>query len=316
MEKVLYWKIQVTNQTPELEVGSLEMKIYKAHYLKDYTTGESMTDAEAQEHYKINAWKNPLFSKMHSLTLAFVDKDKIRVNHFTGSEADLLKQFINTAKSPYFNDFKMACFDAEYLLPYLGIRMDKNNIREILPADMVYRNLRPWNLTGTCIRSYYQGAGAYKPTLTELAYIYNLENNIDLRRDEVTLYLNGDVEALQNNAIEEIRLLINIHRKMNHKNPIEDFEVKHDHVENITVEEPKTLLHELYETKNFDSNFQERLKAHLKKRKMLKKEKPVVEKLICASYFEKIDVTDFKKKDKEEINEARRKEVQTFMEQL
>lgn len=316
MEKVLYWKIQVANQSPSLEPNSKEMEIYKSHYLKDFQTREKMTDTEAVEHYNKNAWKNPLFSRLHSLTLAFVENDVIRVNHFTGSEKDLLIQFINTAKSPYFNDFKMACFDAEYLLPYLGIRIDKNDLKEVLPNDLLYRGLKPWGLTGICIRNYYQGAGAYKPTLKELAYIYNLEENIDSRYEENDLALSGDDITLTNNSIEEIKLLINAHRKMNYRAEITELKVSVADVKDVVLEEPKTLLHELYETKCFDTNYQNRLAKHLKAKKLLKRDIPLVKDYVLAVYLEKIEVTAMNKKELEGINAERRAEVEEFFKDL
>lgn len=316
MEKVLYWKIQVVNQTPDIKVDSKEMEIYKNHYLKDYTTREYMNDVEALDHYKKNAWKNPLFSRIHSLTLAFVDGEEIRVNHFTGTERDLLVQFLNTVKSPYFNDFKIACFDAEYLLPYLGIRLDKNDLQEVIPAGLQYRGRKTWQLDSICIRDYFRGAGAYKPTLKELAYIYNLTENIDSRYDENELALTGDEVTLSNNSVEEIKVLINTHRKMSYKDTLSEIKVSISNVKDIVLEEPKSIIHELYETKNFDLKFQDRLRKHLKERKMLKREIPVVKELILASYLEKIDIMSYEKKKLQDLNEKRAKEVEEFFKTL
>lgn len=313
---MLFWKIQVTNQNPELEIGSKEMEIYKSHYLKDYTTREAFSDVESQEHYLKNGWKNPLFSKMQTLTLAFVENEEIRINHFTGSEKDLLTQFLNTVKSPYFADFKIACFDSEYLLPYLGIRIDKNNIKEVIPAGLSYRNRKPWQLDSICIREYFKGAGAYKPNLKELAYIFNLEEDIDDRYEENELALLGKEDTLVHNSTEEIKLLINVYRKMHYKEALDKFKVSITNVKDVVLEEPKSILHELYETKNFDSNYKERLAKHLKSKRILKKHRDKVKEFILAVYLDKIEVMAFNKKELQEINAERTKEVEEFFNSL
>lgn len=311
MEKILYWKIQVANQSSELVEGSREMEVYKTHNLKDYQTREKMTSVEAQEHYKQHAWKNPLFSKMYSLSLAFVDNNKIRVKHFTGDEKDLLLNFINTVKSNYFKDYKIACFDSEYLLAYLGIRLDKNGIKETLPSGLKYRGLKPWGLESICIRDFYKGAGAYKPSLKELAYIYDLKENLSDRYVENDLVRSNQHAMLELNSIEEIALIVNVHRSMHFNTVLEEFEVNSSEVKDVVLEAPKSIIHELLDTKQFNP---EAWKKHLKARKMLKKEQEVAKKLILSAYLEKIDVMDFNKAQLQETNKQRTEEINKFFE--
>lgn len=311
MEKILFWKVQTVNNSEELEVGSQEFGLYREHYLKDFKTREEMSEIETVEHYKNNAWKNPIYGKLYSLTLAFVKDNVIRIKYFSGEEKDLLINFINTVKSTAFQDYSLACFESEYLLPYLGVRMDKNNILEVLPEGLEYRNRRPWNLTSISIRDYYKGAGSYAPSLKELGYIFNLPTEF-LGKEEVS----KGGEGMKETAISEIKTLVNVFRGINKLKPLEEVVVSEEFVENKVIEEPKTILHELYDTKMFDNDFKSRLKTQLVKRKVLKRDLDVIETLLKSAYLDKIEVTDFNKKEKVLVNEEREKEIKEFIKQF
>lgn len=311
MENILFWKIQVARCEETLE---------------DESTTELFTDrvlmagynGDLQEHWEETANKNPLFGKLISLSLAFVKDNTIRVKYFTGKEKDLLKTFINTVKSPYFNDYKLACFDSQFLLPFLGIRLDINNIREELPNGLKYRGLRSWDLSGIDIRDFYQGAGAYRPSLRELCYIYKESGDFYDWRDEDTIFYNqkGATTLLKKSAVNEMTSLVNVYRKMLHLEPLSEVEVSEDSVADVAIKEPETLLHELYETKRFDRDFQERLKKQLLKRKITKRDTPTVISLVKAVYREKIETIDKERKEKEFINQERDQEVEEFFENL
>lgn len=191
--------------------------------------------------------------------------------------------------------------------------MDRNGIKEKLPSGLSYRNLKPWQLDSICLREFYKGAGAYKPTLKELAFIYKIEENLLDRYEENSLIKTSKYEDIVNNSVEEIKLLINIHRCMNFKEVLTSFEVDVSEVKDITLEEPKSILHELYESKEFNA---EAMKKHLKSKKMLKKEQETVKKLILAAYLDKVEILSFNKKETEEINNKRREEVEQFFKDL
>ena len=173
----LYWKLQSVNNTELLEVGSEEFNIYREKFKKNFETRELMSEEETLIHYTYNSWRNPLFSKIYSLTLAFVDKEEIRVKYITGNEKDLLQTFLNSLKSEYFKDYQLVHSDAEYMLPYLGTRLDIHGFRTSLHKDLQYKGLRPWHLTGLSVRDFYQGAGVYKHSLKEIAWVYGLKTN-------------------------------------------------------------------------------------------------------------------------------------------
>lgn len=309
MENILFWKIQVARCEEALEDENLtELFVDRATH--------SQYEGDLQNYWEETANKNPLFGKLISLSLAFVKDNTIRVKYFTGKEKDLLKTFINTVKSPYFNDYKLACFDSQFLLPFLGIRLDINGIKESLPEDLRYRGRKPWDLTGIDIRDYYQGGGAYRPTLRELCYIYNIDRGFLDWREEDKVYYAKKYEVLEGSAINEMVSLINVFRSIHNLEHITDLECSTTKVEEVKIEPPKTLLHELYESKSFSADFQRRLQKQLQKRKIKVRDIPKVKDLVKAVYRERIDTIDKDRKEKEFINKERDQEIDEFFENL
>lgn len=285
MSKNLYWKIQTINSTDSLEVGSTEYEMYREKY-KNYETKELMGEEETLTHYKLNAYKNPIYGKVYSLTLAYVEDNQIRVQYITGNEKDLIMTFFNTVNNEYFKEFTITHFGYEYLLPYLGTRIDMNQIKTNIPNDLKYRGVRPWNLTGFCIRDYYSGAGTYKPTLKELAYVFGLPCNVIEASEEYTYYLNGNFESLQHSAVEEIFTIINVHRAMMGETLVEDLTTNTIKVENVEEVKPTNFLALLYESQAMTLQVREGLEKQLKKKRLTKRDREVVKEIILGVYIQ------------------------------
>lgn len=311
MNNSLYWKLQSVNNTDMIEVGSEEFNIYREKFKKNFETRELMSEEETLIHYNYNAYKNPLFSRIYSLTLAFVDGETLRVKYLTGSEKDLLQTFLNEVKGKYFKDFQLTHSDAEYMLPYLGTRLDIHGFRTSLHKDLIYKGLRPWNLSGCSVRDYYQGAGAYKHSLKEIAWVYGLKTDYIELADEFNFYKKGNFKALKNSAVNEIQTLVNVHRLMMGENVVNDLSVSEQKVEAV-VEVEQPILTELYNSKQFN----DRVKEYLTGLKILKKDKEIVKRLVLAHYLEKIEVTARNKKELENINKERTEEVNLFFKTL
>jgi len=295
----IYWKLQSVNQTDELEIDSKEYELYREHYKKDYDTRELMTVQETVEHYRLHAWKNPLFSRIFSLTVAIVEDNIVKIIYYTGAEKDLIQTFLNTLKKERFKDYLVTHFGAEYILPYLGTRMDKNGIRTTIPAGLQYKNMKSWNLVGCCVRNYYSGAGNYKNSLKELAWIYGLETSFIEPVDEFTYYRTGQLKELRDSAVDEIYTLVNVHRLMVGENTVEDFTCNELFVESVEeVKQP--ILTKLFESKNFNQEVKEYLVSlNLK----TEEDKINTIKIILANYQTKKDKVAVKKEKEKEVTD-------------
>lgn len=314
--KNIYWKLQSVNQTDELEVGSKEFNLYREHYKKDYDTRELMTEAETVEHYKRNAWKNPLFSRIHSLTLAYVDKGKVRIMYITGKEKDILQTFLNKLKSDFFKDYVVSHFGAEYILPYLGTRLDKNGIRTTIPTGLQYKGLRPWNLLGFCVRSHYSGAGNYKNSLKELAWIYDLECSFIEPANEFEYFKSGKVKELKESAVDEIFTLVNVHHLMVGEDAILDLTIAEVFVDGVEEEKPTDFLELLHTGNKLSAEVRKGLKELLGKKKLTKADKVGLREILRGVYvqcaFEQPGVYP----DSKDIIASKEREIDEFLDTI
>jgi len=310
-KKHLYWKLQSINNTEMIEVGSEEFNIYREKFKKNFETRELMSEEETLIHYTYNAWRNPLFSKIYSLTLAFVDNNSLRVKHITGNEKDLLQTFLNALKSDFFKDYQLVHSDAEYMLPYLGTRLDIHGFRTSLHKDLQYKGLRPWNLTGLSVRDHYQGAGVYKHSLKEIAWVYGLKTNYIEPVDEFNFYKKGQLEVLRDSAVNELSTLANIHRLMTGEESINEVYVVEEKVEAVEEIKATNFLALLFESQAMTLEVRNGLEKQLKKKKLTKRDKEVVREIILGVYISSDFING--QQDTKAVIEAKTKEVDDFL---
>jgi hypothetical protein len=308
----IYWKLQSVNQTDELEIDSKEYNLYREHFKKDYETRELMTMQETVEHYRLNAWKNPLFSRIFSLSVAIVEDNIVKIIYYTGAEKDLIQTFLNTLKKDRFKEYTVTHFGAEYILPYLGTRIDKNKIRTSIPSGLLYKGLRPWNLQGFCVRDYYSGAGNYKNNLKEIAWIYDLETNFIESVDEFTYYKSGKLEELKNSAADEIYTLVNVHRLMTGEELVTDFTCNELFVESVEEIKPINFLALLWESQAMTLEVRAGLEKQLKKKKLTKRDREIVREIILGVYCQNDFINNAQ--DSKATIEKKTKEVDNFLE--
>lgn len=310
----IYWKLQSVNQTDELEIDSKEYNLYREHFKKDYETRELMSMRETVEHYRLNAWKNPLFSRIFSLSVAIVEDNIVKIIYYMGTEKDLIQTFLNTLKKDRFKDYTVTHFGAEYILPYLGTRIDKNGIRTTIPVGLNYKGLRPWNLQGFCVRDYYSGAGNYKNNLKEIAWIYGLETNFIESVDEFTYYKSGKLEDLKNSAVDEIYTLVNVHRLIVGESVVEDFTCNELHVEAVEEVKPVNFLALLWESQAMTLEVRAGLEKQLNKKKLTKRDREIVREIILGVYLENDFINS--RQDTKATIEKKTKEVDKFLETI
>lgn len=311
MNKHLYWKLQSINNTDMIEVGSEEFNIYREKFKKNFETRELMSEEETLIHYNYNAWRNPLFSKIYSLTIAFVYEGVLRVKYLTGQEKDLLQTFLNEVKGDFFKDYQLVHSDAEYMLPYIGTRLDIHGFRTSLHKDLQYKNLRPWNLTGVSVRDYYQGAGAYKHSLKEIAWVYGLKTSYIEPSEEFSLYKKGLFDNLKDSAVNEISILANVHRLMIGEDKVDNIEVSEEKVEKVEEIKPQNFLALLYDAQAMTLEIRQGLEKQLKKKKLTKRDREVIREIILGVYLSSDFINN--NQDSKSTIEKKTKEVDDFL---
>lgn len=278
MVKYIFWKLQTRANQRELDPKTEEFERFKSKYGKIYNKENGRitlrTDIEICDMYKNMAYKNPLFSSIYSLTLAYVNEGEIRIKYFTGEEKSLINTFLNTLNDNHFSGATLVQYESGVLLPYLGIRMGLNNTETALPIGLQYLNMRPWDLKSIDLRHYFNGAGDYNFNLRDMAYVYGLstEDIVDYT-DENTAFLSNQFDELKQSAINEIKLCVNVFNKLNKETIIEDVKVTEQEVENVQIEKKVSVLEELYNSNILSSKIKTEIRRLCEKKRLTKKDK-------------------------------------------
>jgi DNA polymerase III epsilon subunit-like protein len=298
--KQIFWKVQTIPQTKELEIGSKEFNLYKEKY-REHNKLE--TDLEVLEDYNKSASKNPLWGKIYSLSVGFVNEanNEARIKVFKGEEKDIIQNFLNDCND-HFKSSKIIGYNLSFLLPFLRSRMLKNSIKiQGLHSGLVDLNCKPWTLQGICLQDGFKGIGWWSNSLEELAYLLNLETKFIDGKDIYSYFLAGKEEELNQSIIDETFTLINCHKIINGEEPCKNLNSTVVVLES-TEEVKIPLLERLNVNKAIYTSELTELKQLLSKKKLTKKEKEVVFNLVKASLSD-IDKDFGKVKNNEEIDQ-------------
>lgn len=299
--KHLYWAYQSSQSiTPSEE----ELKTFQNKYKKDYEQRELYEGGELEDKFRLNAWRSPMFSEITSIILAFEHQDTLRVQYITGTEKDLLQNFVNLVKTS-FQDYILVHFDAEIVLPYLGVRLNSNGHLTTPHNNLIYQghNFKPWNLTGLDIKQWYKGAGKYTFSLEEIAKILSIDKEgIIPYEDEFTYFNSNDFDSLKSSAIKKVEVLSQIHRKLFGLNSLTTVLVE-EQVKDVEEYKPTDWLKELSAVKQMTLDIKEGLKAEFfSKKRTTKKEKEIAFELIRAALSD-IDPNFGKVKNESEVDQ-------------
>lgn len=299
--KQIYWKVQTIPQTNQLEIGSKEFNLYKEKYQEH---NKLETDLDVLSDYNKSASKNPLWGKIYSLSVGFVDEatNVARIKVLKGAEKDIIQNFLSIINE-HFKSSKIIGYNLSFLLPFLRSRMLKNGLKiQGLPSGLIDLNCKPWTLQGICLQDGFKGIGWWSNSLEELAYLLNLETNFIDGKDVYLNYLAGKEEELNQSIIDETFTLINCHKIINGEEPCKELSSTVVLVES-TEEIKIPLLQKLNLNKAIYVAELEELKELLSKNKKLsKKEKAIALDLIKASLSD-IDKDFGKVKNETEIEQ-------------
>jgi len=287
--KHLYWAFQ-SSQT--LNPTEEELKSFQRKYKKDFRTRELYEDEELENMFRLEAWRNPLFSHITSIILAFEHEGKLRVKFVEGEEIDLLQNFNNLLRNS-FQDYQLATFDSEIVLPYIGVRLNKHGWIKPPHTDLSYMGLKPWNLTGYDLKSFYSGAGKYAFGLKDIADNFNLDSSEVIEvEDEFTHYNAGHHGLLKISAIKKVELIAKLHRILTEQPKLETVLVE-ERVQDVEEEKPTNWLETLYRENNLSLEIKAGIKELVGKKKLTKVDKTnlftILRGIMVRTDFENMD---------------------------
>lgn len=302
-KKYLYWAIQ---SSQPIEPTEQELELFQTKHKEDYEQDILYEGKELLEKFRLNSWRNPIWSSITSIILAFENGGEMRVKYITGNEKDLLQNFTNLLRNN-FQDYTLVNFDSEILLPFLSVRLHKNGFINVPHPNLKYQGgIRSWNFTGTDLKAHYKGGGKYSFSLKEIAYILNIDSQgIINYRDEFSYVNSGNNEALKVSAIKQVEVIAEIWRKLNELPKLETNLIE-EKVENVEEYKPTDWLKELYNTNQFTLEIREGLKQQIfgGKKKPTKKDLDGLFTIIRGVYIR----TNFENKDLDSKTTIEKKE--------
>lgn len=224
MEKHIYIKLTTLPNTEDIKADSQEFALFKNKYGKDFNTNTPLTEAETYQKYYTDSAKTPLFARIYSITIAYCKEDGIiSALVLKGGEKEILQRFFNLYNEDRFKGFKTVLWNADFTLPFITTRASKNDILSGYPKDLQHFGKKPWNLTCLDLQSYLKGCSWFSNSLTEWAYIYNLPADFVEGEDVYATYKSeGGKNELDISSINEIVAMVNIHRKSEGEQPLEE----------------------------------------------------------------------------------------------
>lgn len=307
--KQIFWKIQTIPQTEELEINSKEFNLYKEKY-REHNKLE--TDEDVLNDYYTSASKNPLWGKIYSLSVGFVDEatNVARIKVFKGEEKDIIQNFLNTCNE-HFKASKIIGYNLSFLLPFLRSRMLKNGLKiQGLHSGLIDLNCKPWTLQGICLQDGFKGIGWWSNSLEELAYLLNLETNFIDGKDVYLNFLAGKHKELDESIIDETFTLINCHKIINGEEPCTELNSTVVILEDVKEVE-LTLLQKLYNNNQITLDIKNEVEALVKSKKPTKKEKEHLFTILRGVYVR----CDFVNKDQDgkKVIEQKEKEIKALL---
>ena len=307
--KQIFWKIQTIPQTEELEINSKEFNLYKEKY-REHNKLE--TDEEVLNDYYKSGSKNPLWGKIYSLSVGFVDEatNVARIKVFKGEEKDIIQNFLNTCNE-HFKASKIIGYNLSFLLPFLRSRMLKNGLKiQGLHSGLIDLNCKPWTLQGICLQDGFKGIGWWSNSLEELAYLLNLETNFIDGKDVYLNFLAGKHKELDESIIDETFTLINCHKIINGEEPCTELNSTVVILEDVKEVE-LSLLQKLYNNNQITLDIKNEVEALVKSKKPTKKEKEHLFTILRGVYVR----CDFVNKDQDgkKVIEQKEKEIKALL---
>ena len=291
----LYFKLTTIPQTENVQGKELEL------YFKKYQESNNLEDLnQATEDYYKNSGKNPLFGKIYSLTVGYLNGNEARITVLKGDEKKIIQEFINLCNNEHFKNHKVTGWNFSFLLPFLRIRAKKNKIHQKLHKDCEDLYKKSWTITGLDLFDAWKGLGWFQSSLEEVAELtFEIKTDFIDGKDVYSYYKNGKFEELDNSSADEIMALINVHRGINGEEYITEKAVTVSVIEDVKVIK-QPLFERMFATKKIET---EEILKLLKNKKPTKKEKEIIFDLVKASLSE-IDSNFGKINNEKEIDKV------------
>jgi hypothetical protein len=229
LEKLLYFDIETVSQYQHIdEIPKRLFDMWLSYYdnFRKRVTDESKIDSEAmtekeiqQEVYRQTAAFFPEFGKVACVSMAFVNKGKVKYESFYGEdELDILKQLREV-----FDKIDPLGFDlcgqniTGFDIPFLGKRYFINGLKP--PTLFPKHDTKPWELRVLDTKDVWQFGSKWSLSSLDLVCsVLDIDSpkNGDVKGDSVTTnYWSGKHEEIKEYCERDVKALVDIITKLN-----------------------------------------------------------------------------------------------------
>ena len=298
-KKTIYFLFQSSQAfEPSLE----DLTSFQRKYKKDFKTRELYEGEELADEYRLVGWKHPRYSKIISFVIAFEENENLRIKYVFGEERDVIQTFFNILRKS--QEYDVVTYNTRIILPFVSIRSKRNDLLTVPHNALKYnKGIKPYEVSCIDLQQYYDGFGAYKSSIKDIAEDLKLESSDIVEiEDEFNYYNLNDLEPLKKSAIQKIEVIANAYRILNGLSKLKTILVE-EQVKDVVEEKPKDLFKEINMQKIVTPEIKEELKQIFSKKKLSKKNKEIAFELIKASLAD-IDQNFGGVKNQKQIDES------------
>lgn len=307
--------------------GDLPIEWQKGWEYKNKQAGEVPYFEELADSWEKTASLYAEFSKVCAVSVTFLSKsgDKLMCKEFWGENeqeilnnlADLLNQSSNSSK-----DFRLVGHAAKYFdYPFLCKRYMINGLD--IPFMLDSSTLKPWENRNLCTNAdvWKCGGTGAGSSLQAMCLAMGVPvSKVDLVGDEVgAAYFRGEFERIGTYCSYDTIATFNVIRRIKKEvifafdevvyldRPVEG-KSEEPKAEEVMPDKMPTLL-KIYKASNIDEDTREEIGKIFSKKKLIKKDKTILEDILTSVYIN----NEMFKSDKEEVKESKRKEIKEIL---
>lgn len=306
IEDCLFFDIETVSRNEELTLDSREYELWQWKQ-RNRDTDEYLEPKELQELYKKRAALTIGFNRIVTIGVGYVKGGEIRIKALQGTEEEILQEFAKiTNHFKYFVGFNALYFD----LPIINANSQKYfNIVESMNPSAIVSGEKPWGMKNVIdLMDTVKGTHFYNPSFDECCYMYDIPSpKQGLQGSEVTkTYYSQGIEPILDYVSEDVFALVNLFQAVRWEPRFEDY------VDSTESLKPKSVVEQLFQSKELNAGTKEELQKLLQKKKISKKDKEALKVIL----FSLILRSDFDAKDSKEEIQRKQEEVEQFIDEL
>lgn len=306
IEDCLFYDAEFVSANEDITIDSQEYDLWQ-YRNRNKETGEFLEPTELKELYKQKAALTLGFNRIVTIGVGYVKDGEVRIKALQGTESEILQEFAKIT-----NHFK-------YFISYNGINFDAPSIvalsnKYFSVADLISEGFnpsqkKPWELKQHVDLIEVIRASYYQNLSFELAcYMYDIPSPKQrLQGSEVTkTYYSKGIEPILDYVSEDVFALVNLFQAVRWEPRFEDY------VDSTESLKPKSVVEQLFQSKELNAGTKEELQKLLQKKKISKKDKEALKVIL----FSLILRSDFDAKDSKEEIQRKQEEVEQFIDSL